>query len=504
MPGSSALNVLFVTVDQWRGDCLSHLGHPVVQTPSLDRLAAEGVSFARHYAQAAPCGPSRASLYTGCYLMNHRSVGNGTPLDERFTNVALEARAAGYDPELFGYTDTSVDPRTVDADDPRLFTYEGILPGFTPTCHLPEGEPDEWLTWLRAEGVSVPDEWRRLDDEVPGRPGLAAGYDFEHTQTAFLTRRALERIAEHGERPWFVHVSYLRPHPPFVATAPYDTLYSPDDMPAPVRAETLEQEGEQHALAAVLVRHPLAAAPDPETLPQVRATYHGMQTEVDAWLGRLFDGVRELGVWDRTLVVVTSDHGEQLGDHWCAGKIAWFDESFHVPLVVRDPRAEADGTRGTVVRRFTEHVDVTPTILELVDTRVPAQCDGRSLVPFLHGAEPEGWRDDVHFEFDFRDPQNTGIERAFGIEIEEASLAVLRDDRGKYVQFGSATLPPIYFDLSDDPDMLVNRAADPALASTVLGYAQRMLAWRMRHADRSLANAKVCPLGLVERHGPRH
>ena len=77
------LNVLFITADQWRGDCLSALGHPCLKTPNLDRLAAEGTLFARHYAQATPCGPSRASLYTGMYLQNHRSVVNGAPLDAR-------------------------------------------------------------------------------------------------------------------------------------------------------------------------------------------------------------------------------------------------------------------------------------------------------------------------------------------------------------------------------------------------------------------------------------
>jgi arylsulfatase A-like enzyme len=124
-------NVLFVTVDQWRGDCVGSLGHPVVRTPAFDALATGGVAFARHWAVTAPCGPSRASLHTGMYLQNHRSVGNGTPLDARFTNVALEARAAGYDPVLFGYTDATVDPRTVsDPDDPRLRSYEGVLPGF--------------------------------------------------------------------------------------------------------------------------------------------------------------------------------------------------------------------------------------------------------------------------------------------------------------------------------------------------------------------------------------
>src|SRR5215831_5009485 len=157
-------NVLFVTVDQWRGECLSWLDHPVVRTPNLDRVAARGVTFRNHFAQAAPCGPSRASLYTGMYLMNHRSATNGTPLDARHTNVALEARKLGYRPALFGYTDTSIDPRTVPADDERLRHYEGVLPGFDPVCHLPEGDPDLWLAYLVEQGYDLGDDWRTFVD----------------------------------------------------------------------------------------------------------------------------------------------------------------------------------------------------------------------------------------------------------------------------------------------------------------------------------------------------
>src|SRR5215470_2780914 len=143
------MNILFITADQWRADCLGAVGHPVVRTPNLDRLAADGVSFRRHFAQAAPCGPSRASLYTGMYLMNHRSVLNGTPLDARHTNVALVARTLGYEPALFGYTDSSIDPRTVPADDPRLRSYEGVLPGFDPIVNDPELDGSrEWAAWL--------------------------------------------------------------------------------------------------------------------------------------------------------------------------------------------------------------------------------------------------------------------------------------------------------------------------------------------------------------------
>ena len=166
------VNVLFITADQWRGDCLGAAGHPVVRTPNLDRLAAAGVSFRRHFAKAAPCGPSRASLYTGMYLMNHRSALNGTPLDARHDNVALVARRLGYEPALFGYTDTSIDPRTVRADDPALYSYEGVLPGFDPVCHLPEGAPDAWLEWMRRAGVDVPDDGARSSTSPrPDRSG---------------------------------------------------------------------------------------------------------------------------------------------------------------------------------------------------------------------------------------------------------------------------------------------------------------------------------------------
>ena len=165
-------NVLFITLDQWRGDCLSALGHPLLQTPTLDALAARGVLFANHWANAAPCGPSRACLYTGTYQHRNRSLLNGTPLDARFTNVALIARAMGYDPVLFGYTDTSVDPRTVPAGDPRLFSYEGVLPGFRALIEDPwEQSSPAWGRWLAARGFDVPANPHDLYEPMEGFPG---------------------------------------------------------------------------------------------------------------------------------------------------------------------------------------------------------------------------------------------------------------------------------------------------------------------------------------------
>ena len=508
------MNVLFITVDQWRGDCLSRLGHPVVQTPSLDRLAAEGVLFARHYAQATPCGPSRASLYTGMYMCNHRSVTNGTPLDARFTNVALAARANGFDPVLFGYTDTSIDPRTVGPDDRRLRTYEGILPGFRAECDLPEGNPRPWLEWLAAQGAPVdPDgAWHDYVEEPAGGGDDRYGphraptqYPAAWSQTQYLTDRVIEYIDGRGTQPWFVHASFLRPHPPFYAPAPYDTMFDPESVPLPTRHATPELEADAHPLLDQFLPHEWLSGPrDLDHLRGLRAAYYAMQREVDDQLGRLFSALEASGNGDHTIVVLTSDHGEQLGDHWLMHKLGWFDQSYRVPLIVRDPRPSADGGRGTIVERFTEHVDVTPTILDLLGIEIPLQCDGRSLASFLAGTPEPDWRDEVHWEWDLREPPDRRLERQLDLTMEELSLAVLRDEHGKYVQFaGHPTLPPIFYDLDADPDELHNVAADPAYAPRVLEYAQRMLAWRMRHAERTLSGTKVTGLGVLSHRAPR-
>jgi len=498
------VNVLFITADQWRGDCLSAAAHPVVRTPNLDRLAAGGVSFRRHFAQAAPCGPSRASLYTGMYLMNHRSALNGTPLDDRHDNVARVARRLGYEPALFGYTDTSIDPRTCPPGDPRLHRYEGVLPGFDPVCHLPESEPFEWLDWMRAAGYDIGEDWRTFVDLPAAGTTWRTRYDAAHSQTAFLTDRFLTWLDGREGAPWFAHISFLRPHPPFLAPAPYDTMFSPSSVPAPVRAATRAEEGAQHPLLGVMIDHPLLKSPDdPDEQRELQATYYGMMAEVDDQLGRIFGALDERGITDRTLVVFTSDHGETLGDHWILHKLGWFDSSYHVPMIVRGPGVEAAGR--VVEATFTEHVDVLPTICELLATDVPLQCDGRPLTPWLRGDTPGDWRAETHFEFDFRDPDSALLEDVFGVTMEECWLAVLRDEHGKYVQFaGPPALPPIFFDLDADPAQIHNVVNDPAYASRVLDYAQRMLAWRMRHTERTLTGMKLTMhAGLVERNAPR-
>jgi len=165
-----------------------------------------------------------------------------------------------------------------------------------------------------------------------------------------------------------------------------------------------------------------------------------------------------------------------------------------VPLIIRSPSA---GTRGNTVESITEHVDLYPTLLEIIGA-APAQVgDGRSLAPFLNGIEPTGWRDAAHWEFDFRDVSGQTAEMALGLNSTELNLTVIRTARWKYVHF--ATLPPLLFDLEADPDNLRNLANEPAHAAVRIEMAERLLSWRTKHLDQSLALKELTPNGVVSR-----
>jgi arylsulfatase A-like enzyme len=503
-------NVLLIVVDQWRGELLPCLGAAGLKLPNIDRLCREGVTFRNHFTQTAPCGPARASLLTGLYQMNHRAVQNTVPLDSRFTNLGYELRDLGYDPALIGYTTTTPDPRHTSANDPRFLVLGDIMEGFRPVGAF-EPYKDAYFAWVAAKGFALPpnreDIWLPREG-APGATRAPAVIPAELSDTAWFTERALTYLAGAASRNWFLHLGYYRPHPPFVAPAPYNAMYDPADMPSPVRAASPEAEAEQHPLLRYYVEHigqssffqggrGLGAAMSDEEVRTMRATYYGLMSEIDDQLGRVFRMLDETGQWNDTLIILTCDHGEQLGDHHLLGKIGYFDASFRIPMIVRDPAAEADATRGTIVEKFTETIDTMPTILDWLGGEIPRQCDGRSLLPFVHGEPPPDWRTEVHYEFDFRDLHYSQPETKLGLHMDRCSLAVIQDEAYKYVHF--AALQPLLFDLKADPGQFTNLADDPAHADVVRDYAQRMLNWRLAYADKTLTGYRASPQGLQSR-----
>jgi arylsulfatase A-like enzyme len=506
------MNILFITADQWRGECLSLLGHPNVNTPNLDALARDGILFASHYAQATPCAPSRSSLHTGMYLQNHRCVINGAPLDDRFSNWAREVNAAGYEPSLFGYTDSAIDPRGLDADDPRLHHYSEPLPGIVSYTAMRDEVAVEWVEYLQQQGYPKRDrpwsyysvieegvDWAQGGDQV-----LPLAMKAEDHETHYMVNRCIDWIGEQQE-PWVTHLSLLRPHPPFAAPEPYNRHHDPARMPAPLRTDNPGDEAAQHPLLDYFINHSKFRAPDEiRQTQQDMANYFGLIDEVDDNLGRLFASLKAGGHWDSTLIIFTSDHGEQLGDHWLMSKLGFYDQSYHIPLIIRDPRSQADASRGTQITGFSESVDLMPTMLDWLGLDVPSQCDGFSLLPAIRdGVMPDGWRSEAHWECDFRNVRDDYVERHLGLTMHQCGLSVIRDHQYKYVH--SAGLAPLFFDLQKDPGEFVNQADNPEYQSRVLEYAQKMLTWKINHADRGLTETMLGEGGAVTRRAPlRH
>lgn len=510
-------HVLLITADQFRGDCLGLVGHPQVKTPNLDELASNGVAFTNHFAGAAPCSPARACLYTGLYQMNNRVCGNGSPLDSRHDTLPLAMRRGGYDPQLFGYTDQSVDPRDVADADPRLTTYEGILPGFTPRLYMSD-HAAPWLHWLEERGYQGPLSYPEIEypEGGPCDPPvqIPPRYQADETLTAFLTDELIRWLGEQTvtlsqkvKAPgWFAHISYIRPHPPFSVPEPYNSMYSTEAVTEFLGETDSEINSRKHPFLAYVLEklsksgfvpgvEGLVKDWDVSAFQTIAAIYYGMVTEVDTQIGRIITALKQHGMWENTLIVFTSDHGEMLGDQGLLGKHGYFDQSYHIPLIIRDP--DQSIAHGNQVSAFSEASDVFPTIMELLDLPIPATLDGSSLAPFVRGQQPDNWREYAHWEFDFRDVVNQRVEQRFQIPSERCNLCVLRGERYKYVHF--AGLAPLLFDLEHDPQEKNNVVELPEYQSVRITMAEALLEWRAAHLDKTLSLSVLTDNGVVSR-----
>ena len=481
-------NVLLILADQFRHDCLGAAGNPVIQTPNLDSLAAEGVLFNNCFVQSCPCGPSRMSICTGRYMCSTRSVENMTPLAEAEDNVAQYLRDGGHECGFIGYNDYAVDPAICPPGDPRRtsLNYDNFLPGFDVVLDHELDSP-QYFEMLRRKGYP-PDFCRPgtiHEQDVPpeGLNGhlplfYPARYKTEDSDLRFLTGAALDYLRAPHDRPVFLSLNYLKPHAPQVCSAPYHALYADAAFPPPARRP--EELDDPHPYIRMAQRFP--ALMDPRELQEVRSCYYGMITELDASLGILFQGLKDAGLWDNTLIIFSADHGEYLGDHYLIDKNHFYDAAMHVPCIVRDPSHEANTTRGTRLDGFCESIDFTPTLIDYAGIPIPDRVQGRSLLGVIRDHPNAVLKTAIHYEYDFRMQSRKNP----GADPDEYVLWVLRDHAFKLVQFGPEHMPPLLFDLKADPCEFHNLADKPEYAATLAHYCQEMIRWRMKNEDQRM------------------
>jgi arylsulfatase A-like enzyme len=478
------------------------------------------VRFDRAYIQSPLCGPSRMSTYTGRYVHSHGATWNNVPLKVGEITMGDHLRKAGMGCWLVGKTHMMADAEGM----ARLgLEPDSVIGARVSECGFdvferddgmrpegPDGFYDErgalkYNEYLRSRGYPGDNPWHdyansSIDDEGNVLSGwflknadLPANIEESDSETPYLTRRGIEFIEGREDGPWCCHLSYIKPHWPYIVPEPYAVMYGPEDFLPVVRSQ--EEYDNAHPVLKGFMNAPVGRAFSRDDVREkVLKAYMGLIKQCDDQMGVLFDWLEKTGRMDDTMIVVTSDHGDFMGDHWMGEKTFFHDASARVPLIIYDPSPEADATRGTVCDELVECIDLAPTFLEIAGAD-PASVDhileGKSLMPILHGKTDEALRDHVICEYDYSASPLAG---RLDLHPDEARMFMIANKEWKLIHFESGHRP-ILFDLKNDPNELVDLGDSEDHGAVIDMLYDKLFAWACRPAARTtLSNSQLISL----------
>ena len=470
---SSVRNILFIMCDQLRWDYLSCSGHPSLETPNIDRLARMGVRFDKAFVQSPVCGPSRACFYTGRTAFSHGATWNFVPLPIGEWTIGDYLAPKGVRVAVAGKTHFRSDVDGMARLGLTRDTEIGLKiaeGGFEPWERDDGEHPDPIVSptlpynaYLRAHGYDSANPWNDFANSAIGPDGeilsgwqmrnshLPARVKEEHSETAYITNRAMDFIKSAGAAPWLMHLSYIKPHWPYMAPAPYHAVYNKSHLP-PRNADASEKVNPHPVYQAFMQMDAATSFAREEVRETVGPAYMGLIKQIDDHVGRVLAMLEESDLMKDTMIVFTSDHGDYLGDHWLGEKELFHDASVRVPLIIYDPDSAADATRGTVCDKLVEAIDLVPTFMDAHGMKPSYhRLEGRSLLPILRGEDDGEWRDFVFSELDYSFYRaRLTLDR----KPSECRIYMVRDERWKYIH--DTGYRPQLFDLRDDPRELVD------------------------------------------------
>ncbi|MBN2639530.1 MAG: sulfatase-like hydrolase/transferase [Bacteroidales bacterium] len=403
-------NLLFIMTDQQQYIAMGMAGNKVLKTPNLDRLAREGAFFKNAYSACAVSGPARSSILTGCtvertgvntnsktYYYNDEKVMAMPTFDEILTDQGYRCEYYGKWHSLSSHAEIYRNPKQESLDGMSVFGHGGqnhvyidYINHHFPKAPLDAGELYDSFT----QRPYVPDPLDKFYgqnyQDVEQAYKKAVQPDFhgkllvpaEHSFTAFQAKETLEALERLKDTTFSITCSFHFPHSPLIAPEPYYSMYLPSDMPVP---ESIidEMDNSPYRNANGRLSHPEYA--DAEKIQYMISNYYGLITEIDDWVGRILQKLDELGLSDNTLVVFTSDHGEMLGAHGLREKNVFYEESSHIPLMIKSPGAIQTNT---FVEGYVSHVDIFATILDYLEAgQYPS--DGKSLRGLIEGTDDD-------------------------------------------------------------------------------------------------------------------
>lgn len=435
-------NIVLIMTDQMRGDCLGIAGHPDVKTPFLDTLAAKGVSFDRAYSTCPSCIAARAALHTGLSQRSHGRIGYRDNLAWNYpVTMAGELSKAGYYTQCIGKM--HVHPlrsllgfHHVELHDGYLHNYR--YPG-TP-YYESQKIADDYFYWLKNQlgiDADVTDTGMECNSWV-ARPWI---YEEKYHPTNWVTSRCMDFLRRRDpEKPFFLMASYLRPHPPFDAPQYYFDLYKDRDLTPPAIG-TWESDMDLKAKGRIFDS---ATGPiDNELIRQAQIGYYACITHLDHQIGRLIQSLVEHQVYDNTIILFTSDHGEELCDHHLFRKSRPYEGSCRIPMIISGGESLIGGKQGRVCHSLVELRDILPTVLSIADWEIPLSVEGKSIMP-LAADESLQIRSWLHGE------HSAGVYSNHFIVTE----------KDKYIWY-SQTGQEQYFQLDKDPRELINQIENP-------------------------------------------
>lgn len=467
-------NILFVMTDQHRWDCLGANGNRLIRTPNLDALAAAGANFTHFFVQAPVCVPSRASFFTGRYPHSHKNRVNYTPLDRREVLMQARLRDAGYQTAAVGklhyHPPTASEARRTGFDFVELHDAVAPLDPFS-----------DYVAWRKQNDPRSEIGYRALAKDIPGGSNpYRQAIEERFTETSWVglrTRHYIKQLAA-GGRPFFLFSSFWKPHAPFEVPQPFDSLYDDVEIPLPEQMTLDEIKRLPAPLRLLILRGRPVHETDPARLQWMYRSYYGAISHIDREVGRILSTLEEAGIAENTIVVFSSDHGDQLLEHGLMGKNCFFEASIRVPFILRWPGRIPPRHSDELV----ESVDLVPTLFELAGLPEPYPSQGRSLVPLITESDrnyvprPAVFSENVIPEvitsgrLDFEFVKGEGIK---GVRHPDAKM--VRTRRWKYVYYpdGDAEL----YDLQTDSGERSNLAGKVDYRDVESDMKDRLLHW---------------------------
>ncbi|MEM7462470.1 MAG: sulfatase-like hydrolase/transferase [Pseudomonadota bacterium] len=458
-----AQNLVIVMADEHAGRYMSCAGHPVVQTPNMDRLAERGTRFSNAYSNSPICMPARAAFATGRYPHETGYYCNATPYDGRVPGWPNRVTDAGLNVTSIGklhYRDDQVETGFSEA----------IVPMYA------RGGTGDLFGLIRKPPLPVRYGVRQVAEEVGRGESDYTRYDRSILEN---TLRWLRETAPTIPEPWVLYVSFVCPHFPLIAPDEFYDLYDPDslDLPKACRPEDWPDHPWIKAFRSSYITDSYF---DDDLRRQATAAYFGLCSFVDSLLGQVVDAVDAAPFADRTRLAYTSDHGDNLGVRGLWQKSNFYQESAHIPLILAGDGIPTDAVCDTPVSL----VDFYPTVLEvtgLSDGSSDVNPDARSLMQVA--SEPY-------------DPERAVFGEYHGAGAVNG-VFMLRLGPWKYIHY--ANMPPQLFNLEEDPEELDDLAESPDHSGVLIEFENALMA--LLDPVAVDAQIKVIQHEILERHG---